>query len=197
MGWGSLGLQSSSRLISDLCCDPEFAKCCVPSTLYGTAFSAAMPACSNVTETEPQCMERQSLQTGLQALHSHSYWTEWQTWAVFFLARHIVLEESNGVFNVFSLMPVTFNAHCDLFLESQMLFSLFLFHLWPFLSGCSCNSTLCLRLDMSQSVILKRKKTFIRYTIACLSFCYTSTSQCISVLAGLKNSWALGHFQAY
>lgn len=47
------------------------------------------------------------------------------------------------------------------------------FPLWPLR-----NSTLCLRLDTSQSVIPKRKKTFIRYKIASLSYHCTDTSEC-------------------
>lgn len=71
-----------------------------------------------------------------------------------------------------------FNAHCDLYLEFQMLFFPFLFPLSSFLSGCSVNSILCLRLDTSQSVIPKRKKTFIRYKITSLSYCCSTTSNC-------------------
>ena len=64
---------------------------------------------------------------------------------------------------VFSCACV-FNAYYNLYPEFQMLFFFPLsFSPKIFLSGCCCHSTLCLRLDTSQSVIPKRKKTFIRY----------------------------------
>lgn len=62
-----------------------------------------------------------------------------------------------------------FNACLCFYVEFQIAFFP-LFHLWLFLSGCWCNSTLCLRLDTSQSVSLKQKKTFIRYKIAASVF---------------------------
>lgn len=72
-----------------------------------------------------------------------------------------------------------YDACCDVHLNSKC-FSRLSFFVSPFclfLSGCSCNSTLCLRLDMSQSVILKQKKTFTRYKILASSFA-PSTSKC-------------------
>lgn len=71
---------------------------------------------------------------------------------------------------VFSVAAVSLMLTVICILNSKCLFfplssSPLTFPLWPL-----HNSTLCLRLDTSQSVIPKRKKTFIRYKIASLSF---------------------------
>lgn len=75
--------------------------------------------------------------------------------------------KSQLLFCQLALWTCSFTACLWLYLlKFQIAFFSFLFHLWPFLFGCWCNSTLCLRLDTSLSVSLKQKKTFIRYIIA-------------------------------
>lgn len=85
------------------------------------------------------------------------------------------------------------NACCGLHSEFQMLFFLFLILFPSALSSLAApaNSTLCLRPDMSQSVILKQKKTFTRYKILASS-CAPSTSKCQRT-DSLKKPGSFGH----
>lgn len=114
---------------------------------------------------------------------SHCWGTARQTTAVFLgRGRHVrgcsECQSFTCLLKVFSLVPVSLMLTVMCILNSKCFFSpSFFFPLWLCLSGRSCNSTLCLRLDMSQSVIPKQKKTFIRYKTASLSYLCASIGE--------------------